>query len=117
VKAMRVSQHAFEQAVRRFPAEFGGLGHAAVCRAVVAEVCAAVDEGRMAQNMPRWAVRAGCSRRYDVTRYRGRRHPATRVVWTADERRLYIVSRRPGLTVVLTTILPDVAGGAAAVSA
>jgi hypothetical protein len=97
-----VTRHAFERVLEYWPDEFPGGAHADVCRAVVREISAAIDEGRMATRMPRFALRPGTRRRPDarVKTRRGdidpkarRPNPGMRYVWPEDERRVYLVDR------------------------
>jgi bacterioferritin-associated ferredoxin len=109
VESIRVTTHACEQAVARFADEFKDVAHAQACGRICAEVGAAIRAGRMATRRPRFAVGRERPSRNDV-RYLGKsgRAQSHRYVWTADERRLYLVARKPSVTEVITVIGPFV---------
>lgn len=111
-----VTRHAYDQACARFPEEFRELAHSATCEKIRAEVVAAVEAGRMAKTLPRFAIRAGTHERRIGKRQKGG-HSRARYVWTEDERRVYVIHRfdrgatGPGgkqggnpLTLIVTTI-------------
>lgn len=96
-----VSNHAYDQARSRFFAEFSG-SHANVCRAIVGEIHSAIVQGRMAVNLPRWAVRPGRVTRTNAVRRRGEVSKQVRFVWTPDERRVYVIHRMRSRVVAIT---------------
>jgi hypothetical protein len=97
-----VTEHALEQARARFPDELGPLDHGRLCRRISREVAKAREHGRMAVNLPRFAVRPGATRRSSAKHGPTGLAPSARFAWTLDERRVYVVDVAGEIPVVIT---------------
>lgn len=95
---VRSTDHAVNRAQERFGFEGS---HAEVCRRVSTDVLDAVKAGRMATRLPRFA------RRVRLTGTPRSRVPSKRFVWSADERRVYVIVRGSGIDRVLTCLAVD----------
>ena len=92
-----VTAHALERARERFEPEFRGTPDRYVRGRIAREVRDAVAEQRVACRKPRWLV---CT---DRTRARW---PSQRYAWTFNLHRCYVIDRRRGELVVVTTLAP-----------
>lgn len=109
MKIVKVTLHAVERLRLRYPVDYAHIDSTRLRRFVSGEVVEAIDAGRMATRMPKWAVRPGTIERSRGRRGRGERDRTIRFVWTASEGRVYVVDRTKRLTTVLTVIRPQAA--------
>jgi hypothetical protein len=90
---VRLTKHATAQLRDRWP-EYREAEFRDIARLVSADVQGARAEGRMATKCPRRFVRTGTTRRFDARK--GDRPSSARFMWSGDDRRLYVVTRRKG---------------------
>lgn len=109
MKIVKVTLHAVERMRLRYPIEYARIENARLRRFVSGEVLEAIEAGRMATRMPKWAVRPGTIERSRGRRAGGERDRSIRFVWTESESRVYVVDRTKRLTTVLTVIRPQAA--------
>ena len=101
---VQVTNHAITRLRGRFAADFSGVDTPALRRHAAGEVVDAIASHRMATRLPKFALRAGTSARSRGRRGRGELDRSLRYVWTADERRVYLIDRTRRATTILTVL-------------